>query len=329
MTRVTPGRSATSGSTSWGRARSTTARRPLPPGHHLGGHEHARRAGAGDHEVGRGHLGGQPGERRGADAVLGGEAAGALGRAVDDDDVGGPAAGQRRGGEGSHRAGAHHDRPAAEDLADPVERGRHEGRRELVDGRLGVHALADAEGLLEQHVEGRADRPGLLTAGQRLARLAEDLALADRHRVEPGRHLEQVRDRTVVVVDVEVRQQVLGGPARPLDQQPGELLDAAVEAVDVGVDLQAVAGRDHRGLGDVLAGRDVAEQLGRTLAVDGHPLEHRDRGGAVGDTDDEDAHAVAPWALRCSWYARICSSIERSTLRTSTRRARRARWARS
>ena len=302
---MTPGRPADLGLDVVGQGQVDHGQGPLPPGHHLGGHEHARRAGARDHEVGGGHLGGQLGEGRGADAVLGGEAAGALGRAVDDDDVGGPAAGQRRGGEGGHRAGAHHDRPAAEDLADPVERGRHEGRRELVDGRLGVHALADAQGLLEQHVERRADRPGLLAAGQRLAGLAEDLALADRHRVEPGRHLEQVRDRPVVVVDVEVRQQVLGGPARALDQQPGELLDAAVEAVDVGVDLQAVAGRDDGGLGDVLAGRDVAEQLGRTLAVDGHPLEHGDRGGAVGDADDQDAHADAPsapnCALRCSW----------------------------
>ena len=43
---------------------------------------------------------------------------------------------------------------------------------------------------------------------ERLADLAEDLALADDHRVEPGGDREQVRDRAVVVVHVEVRHDV-------------------------------------------------------------------------------------------------------------------------
>ena len=47
----------------------------------------------------------------------------------------------------------------------------------------------------------------------------------------------------------------------------------------------------------MLAGRDVLGQLGRTLAVDGDPLEHGDRRGAVRDADDEDAHAVTPCAF--------------------------------
>ena len=228
------------------------------------------------------------------------------GRAVDDDDVGGTAAGQRGGGEGGHRAGARRRRP-------PGGRGPRRIRSSAADTRVGAAwsmpvsacaRLPTRRACWNSTLSGRADRAGLLPAGQRIAGLAEDLRLADRHRVEPGGHLEQVGDRPVVVVDVEVRQQVLGGPARPLDQQPGQLLDAAVEAVDVGVDLEPVAGRDHRGLGDVLAGGDVAEQLGRSLGVDGHPLEQRDRSGAVGDAHDEDAHAVAPCAsggLRCSW----------------------------
>jgi hypothetical protein len=143
------------------------------------------------------------------------------------------------------------------------------------------------------------DGADLLAGAERVARLAQDLALADGHRVEPGDHLEEVGDGAVVVVDVEVRDHRLGGLAGPLDEQPRHLLDAAVEAVDVGVDLEPVAGRDDRRLGDVLAGRDVVDQLVHAVAVERDPLQQRDRRGLVGDPHDKNAHANA--AFRCSW----------------------------
>ena len=87
----------------------------------------------------------------------------------------------------------------------PVEGHADQGRRSAVDVGLGVGALADPQRLLEEHVEGGSDGAELLAEPQGLAGLAEDLALADGHRVQPGRDLEQVRDRAVVVVDVEVR----------------------------------------------------------------------------------------------------------------------------
>jgi hypothetical protein len=182
-----------------------------------------------------------------------------------------------------------------------VERGGHQGRGGPVDVGLGAGPLADAEGLLEERVQRRANGADLLAAAQRVAGLPEDLALTERHRVEPGHDLEEVGDGAVVVVDVEVRQHRLGGLAGPLDEQPGHLLHAAVEAVDVGVDLEAVARRDDGRLGDVLAGRDVVDELVDAVSVERHPLEQGDRRGLVGDPDDEDAHAGAPWVLRCSW----------------------------
>ena len=206
-------------------------------------------------------------------------------------------------GQSRDRAGSDDDRPAPVDGAtrgrDAVEGGRDQGRRRLVDAGLGMGSLADAQGLLEQGVEGRADGAGVLPHGQGFPGLAEDLGLAHRHRVEPRDDLEEVGDGAVVVVDVEVRQQGFGGTTCPLDQQRGQFLDAAVEAVDVGVDLEPVAGGDHRRLRDVLTGSHVAQQLGRTLGIDGDALEQRHRSAAVGDAHDEDTHAV--WAFRCSW----------------------------
>ena len=46
---------------------------------------------------------------------------------------------------------------------------------------------------------------------------------------EAGGDLEEVGDRALVVVDVEVREERLGRLPGPLDEEPGEGLDAAVE----------------------------------------------------------------------------------------------------
>ncbi len=90
-----------------------------------------------------------------------------------------------------------------------VERRGDEGGSGAVDAGLGVGTLADAERLLEEGVEGRADRAELLAEAERVTGLAEDLGLADSHRVEAGRDLEEVGHGAVVVVDVEVGQERL------------------------------------------------------------------------------------------------------------------------
>ena len=214
-----------------------------------------------------------------------------------------------RGGQPGHRAGADHERPACRRRRrpwrrGPVEGGADQGRRGAVDVGLGAGALADPQRLLEQHVERRADGAELLAEPQRVAGLAEDLALADGHRVEPGGDLEQVGDGAVVVVDVEVRQHRLGGLAGPLDEQPGDLLDAAVEAVDVGVDLEPVAGGDDGRLGDVLAGGDVVRSAWRRRRPSSATRSSSDdRGGVVGDAHDQDAHAATARSTCAHWRA--------------------------
>ena len=245
-------------------------------------------------------------QRRRAGAVLPGEPGGALGAAVDHRDLGRPRGGRRWRWRARPSSRRRRRRPACRRgrrprRRDPVEGGADQRRGGEVDVGLGAGALADPQGLLEQHVEGGADGAELLPEAQRLAGLAEDLALADRHRVEAGGDVEEVGDGAVVVVHVEVRQDRLGRRAGPLDEQPRHVLDAAVEAVDVGVDLEPVAGGDDRRLGDVLAAGRVVDQLVDAVAVQGDLLEEVHRRGVVGDAHDEDAHAVSPWVLRCSW----------------------------
>ena len=215
-------------------------------------------------------------------------------------------------GQRSHRTRADDHDVAAFQPVDVVgcalECGADQARGDAVDVGLRVGALADAQGLLEQHVERRTDGAGLLPHPQRLPRLAEDLALPEDHRVQARGDVEQVRDGAVVVVHVEVAEDLLGPQAGTLAHQHRQRLDTAVEAVDVGVHLGAVAGGEHRRLGDVLELGDLAHHLLGGLGVQGHPLEHRDRCGLVGDAHDQDAHAVSPTSsrraavdLRCSW----------------------------
>src|SRR5919108_637029 len=81
---------------------------------------------------------------------------------------------------------------------------------------------------------------GRAVLGRQLDRrthLAEDLVLADHHRVEAGRHREQVAHRAVLVVHVQVLGQLVRRHAAVPREQLADGGDARVEAVHVGVHL--------------------------------------------------------------------------------------------
>ena len=84
--------------------------------------------------------------------------------------------------------------------ARPPPRHRH---RPLGDARLGAHALGGREGALEEPAEDRAGGAALDRGAVRVLHLAEDLRLADHHRVERGRDAEHVAHRLGVAVLVE------------------------------------------------------------------------------------------------------------------------------
>src|SRR3984885_1288719 len=209
---------------------------------------------------------------------------------------------------------------------------------EPVDAGLGAGALPGAQGEPPEVAQRPAERPVVAGHLQRRPHLPEYLVLAHHHRLEAARDREQVLDRAVLVVDVEAGGQLGGGDARVPRQQVAHPGDAAVEPADLGVDLHPVAGGDHERLGDVGQPRDVVQQLAERVAADGGALKRRDRCALVAQSDDEDAHCSGPTLntayasaavgsgacsnrsadRRCAWKARICSSIDRSTLRTST-----------
>ncbi len=308
------------------------------------------RAGTGDQDVGLGHRVGEVVEvhRDRVDAVAhrgGGEVLGPLAGPVDDEDASDAGAGEVRDRQAAHRTGAEDDGGAADESAvaeDPggaVEGDGHHGRARGVDPGLGVHTLADPQRLLRQLVQ-RAAR-GLLRVGGRVGGtdLTEDLLLADDHRIETTGDREEVLGGCLAVPDVRVLVQFGQIESGMRGQQVTDLGERAVEGVDDGIDLDAVARRDDHRLGDVRRGEHPVGQL-RTVGV-GHrdPLEDGDGSTAVRDPDEKHTHGLitdpflveAPtatdaaetcWGDCSSLRARLkestCISIARSTRRIST-----------
>ncbi len=80
----------------------------------------------------------------------------------------------------------------------------------------------------------------------RLPHLAEDLRLADQHRVEPAGDGEQVLHGARLVVHVKAAVQLLERHPGRTRQHLADLGDAAVEGGRLRVDLDAVAGGEQR-----------------------------------------------------------------------------------
>ena len=131
-----------------------------------------------------------------------------------------PAALQVPRGQLAHLPGAEQQRAlalGAPELADAeLDRGGRNRLRQLVQLRLGAHALAGAQGVLEQPVQQRTGRAARASRLVGVPHLAEDLRLARDERVEPGRDAEEMRDGLAVVPAGE----------KPFELEPGALLES-------------------------------------------------------------------------------------------------------
>ena len=194
-------------------------------------------------------------------------------------------------GELAHPSGSdEQDPPACQILEDLLRqrrrRGGHRGRA-LADRRLDPRPSAGMQRHPEEPIEQRAGRAGL----ERIAHLAEDLALARHHRVEAGRDAEQVECRRLVGEPVEN-----GGRASLSGTR--ELQEAALRTViqiEVGggceIQLCSVAGGEHDRLTSV--GERPRKATG-AVEIDGDALAELDRGAVVRDAYERELHA-AKW----------------------------------
>ena len=192
----------------------------------------------------------------------------ALERAVRDRHAFGRARGEMGGRELDHLAGADEQHLRLAQVLEQLggqahRRGRHADRMAADLGRA-AHFLGDRERALEHLLQRRAERAGAVGLAHRLLELAEDLRLAEHHRIEPARDAEGVARRRAAFEHVGVRARSVGvaTPPTPASQSTAGATCAASRA---DVELGAVAGRDDRDLADPLQATRASLQRGREL----------------------------------------------------------------
>ncbi len=164
--------------------------------------------------------------------------------------------------------------------------GRGHRDRRAADVRLRAHVLGDGERALEQPIQHEAEAAGGGRVPHRLLHLAQDLRLAQHHRVEPARHAERVRDRPVARQRVDVRRQrVRGHPVKLLEPAHHRL---RVRAVDV--HLGTVARRQDRGFPDLRPGEEVAQRVAQRVRRERDLLPHVQRCGLVVQAEGIEGH---------------------------------------
>ena len=140
---------------------------------------------------------------------LAGEGLGALPRAIRDEYFGHTGAAQM-----TQRGFGHLPRPdhqdafsfeRTEDVARQLDRGVADGDGAFANVGFRTHALGDVEGAGHHQVEESAERAVLFGHRVGAFELAENLRLADDHRIEAGRDAKQMADRVRAVVAVQIR----------------------------------------------------------------------------------------------------------------------------
>ena len=132
---------------------------------------------------------------------------------------------------------------------EPHRRCRHADRVRANLGR-GAHILGDRERSLEQLMQGGAQGAGGICFAHRLLHLAQDLGLAQHHRVEPGGDPEGMACGVLVLEHIGVLPQLFAADAalrrEPVDCWADQRVDLSRFGRDV--ELGAVAGRQQRRL---------------------------------------------------------------------------------
>jgi hypothetical protein len=144
----------------------------------------------------------------------------------------------------------------------------------------------------------------------RRAHLAEDLALAEHHRVEPSRDIEQMARRSVVVESEEMRVELGEGHPGEAGEELGDVGVGAVEALGHDVDLGAPARGEDGNLADRVAPGEAGHGLGDVIRCNGQPFQHGERSSAMVRTDDDDGHPSAAYPPCTRWAPGLASDAE-------------------
>ena len=186
----------------------------------------------------------------------------------------------------------------AEDLARELGGDRGDGDRRAADLRFCADALRNGEGALKQRVQHGAegscgadcadlagDIPGLFD-------LAENLGLANDHRVERGGDAEEMADGLALAQRVQVRRNRGGGDVEVLveEVQRDGWCCAVVRAIGAfanGEELDAIAGGENEGFANAGLTGERARGVGEARDGNGEAFADVERSGGVVHTDEE------------------------------------------
>ncbi len=216
----------------------------------------------------------------------------ALERPVGDGDRLRVPGGEVRGGEIDHLAGADQQQVLVGerrvDALGELDRRRGHRNRRAADVGVASHVLRHRERALEKAVEDQAQSARRFGAAHRLLHLAENLRLAEHHRIEPAGDAKGVRDRAILRQRVDIRMERLGG-------HPVEALQPALDRRGFGgaeIDLGPVAGRQNRRFLDARLRDQVAQRDTQRVRLECNLLAHLDRRGRMVQAKGVERHVI-------------------------------------
>ena len=149
-----------------------------------------------------------------------------------------------------------------------------------------AHVLGNGKRALEQAVEHQPQRARRLGGLYRLLHLAQDLRLAQHHRIEPARDAKRMRNGFLLRQRVDVlRQRRLGHAMEGFEPLHDRLGFGAIE-----VDLGPVAGRQDRRLLDLWLAEEIAQCGTQRIHLERKALPHLERRGAVVEAEGVQRH---------------------------------------
>ena len=178
-----------------------------------------------------------------------------------------------------------------------------------------MHPLADRQGALRQFVQRPADGVVRLGGGVRTTHLPEHLLFADHRGIQAAGHREQVLDGRFGIAHVGVFGEVAQAHAGMLREHLPDDRKPAVEGLDDGVDLDAVAGGQHHGLGHQRRLQHLLDDLGLFGLVGAQLLQDRHRRAAVRNPEKQHAHGFITTSSKVvvdQLGHQICSRLYRS-----------------
>ena len=304
------------------------------PAVHVGQRHHrAHRAGTADHDVGVGQRGGQIVEREGVgrDAELAdvlGEPLRARQRPVHDVDAADARPHQVRGRQRAHRA-RRRPRPRCGRPAEPSLASAMSSATDTTEAPAASIPVSECTRLPTDSARWASScrvRPTVwLASAAAYARRTwpEHLLLADHRGIQAAGHREQVLDGGLGVAHVGVLGQIAQRHAGVLGEHLPDHRQAAVEGLDHRVDLDAVAGGQHHGLGHQRRLQHLVDDLGLIGLVGAQLLQDGHRRAAVRNPEKQDAHGFITTSSKVVVYQlayQICStSCYRTPLARSAR----------